>query len=99
MAKGEKEIRRRIKSVKSTQQITRAMKMVASAKLKKLLADKLAFVLTPDFNVLALDFRMFSDPHRVGGWVWRYRVYRARNDRPEIVGLEALHAVVFGNEC
>lgn len=35
MAKGEKEIRRRIKSVKSTQQITRAMKMVASAKLKK----------------------------------------------------------------
>jgi F-type H+-transporting ATPase subunit gamma len=35
MPKGEKEIRRRIKSVKSTQQITRAMKMVASAKLKK----------------------------------------------------------------
>jgi F-type H+-transporting ATPase subunit gamma len=35
MAKGEKVIRRRIKSVKSTQQITRAMKMVSSAKLKK----------------------------------------------------------------
>ncbi len=35
MAKGEKAIRRRIKSVKSTQQITRAMKMVSSAKLKK----------------------------------------------------------------
>ena len=35
MAKGEKTIRRRIKSVKSTQQITRAMKMVSSAKLKK----------------------------------------------------------------
>lgn len=35
VAKGEKTIRRRIKSVKSTQQITRAMKMVSSAKLKK----------------------------------------------------------------
>jgi len=35
MPKGEKEIRRRIRSVRSTQQITRAMKMVASAKLKK----------------------------------------------------------------
>ena len=35
MAKGDKEIRQRIRSVKSTQQITRAMKMVASAKLKK----------------------------------------------------------------
>lgn len=35
MAKGEKEIRRRIRSVKNTQQITRAMKMVASAKLQK----------------------------------------------------------------
>jgi len=35
VAKGEKTIRRRIKSVKSTQQITRAMKMVSSSKLKK----------------------------------------------------------------
>ncbi len=35
MAKGDKEIRQRIRSVKSTQQITRAMKMVASSKLKK----------------------------------------------------------------
>jgi F-type H+-transporting ATPase subunit gamma len=35
MPKGDKEIRGRIRSVKSTQQITRAMKMVASAKLKK----------------------------------------------------------------
>jgi len=35
VAKGEKEIRRRIRSVKNTQQITRAMKMVASAKLQK----------------------------------------------------------------
>ena len=57
------------------------------------------FAITPDFNVLALDFRMFSDPHRVGGGVWRYRVHRARNHRPAVVGLEALHAVVFGNEC
>ena len=35
MAKGEKEIRRRIRTVGNTQQITRAMKMVASAKLQK----------------------------------------------------------------
>ena len=35
MAKGEREIRRRIRSVGNTQQITRAMKMVASAKLQK----------------------------------------------------------------
>jgi F-type H+-transporting ATPase subunit gamma len=35
MPKGDKEIRGRIRSVSSTQQITRAMKMVASAKLKK----------------------------------------------------------------
>lgn len=35
MAKGGKEIRRRIKSVKNTQQITKAMKMVAAARLRK----------------------------------------------------------------
>ena len=35
MAKGGKEIRTRIKSVKSTQQITKAMKMVAAARLRK----------------------------------------------------------------
>ena len=35
MAKGGKEIRNRIKSVKSTQQITKAMKMVAAARLRK----------------------------------------------------------------
>jgi F-type H+-transporting ATPase subunit gamma len=35
VAKGGKEIRRRIKSVKNTQQITKAMKMVAAARLRK----------------------------------------------------------------
>ena len=35
MAKGGKEIRRRIRSVTSTQQITKAMKMVAAARLRK----------------------------------------------------------------
>lgn len=35
MAKGGKEIRTRIRSVKSTQQITKAMKMVAAARLRK----------------------------------------------------------------
>ncbi|MBN2082063.1 ATP synthase F1 subunit gamma [bacterium] len=35
MAKSGKEIRRRIRSVKSTQQITKAMKMVAAARLRK----------------------------------------------------------------
>ena len=35
MAKGGKEIRRRIRSVTSTQQITKAMKMVAAAKLRR----------------------------------------------------------------
>ena len=35
MAKGSKEIRRRIRSVKNTQQITKAMKMVAAARLRK----------------------------------------------------------------
>ncbi len=35
MSKGGKEIRRRIRSVKSTQQITKAMKMVAAARLRK----------------------------------------------------------------
>ncbi|MCL5935208.1 MAG: F0F1 ATP synthase subunit gamma, partial [Firmicutes bacterium] len=30
-----RDIRRRIKSIKSTQQITKAMKMVAAAKLRK----------------------------------------------------------------
>lgn len=35
MAKGSKEIRRRIRSVRNTQQITKAMKMVAAARLRK----------------------------------------------------------------
>ena len=35
MPKGGKEIRRRIRSVKNTQQITKAMKMVAAARLRK----------------------------------------------------------------
>jgi F-type H+-transporting ATPase subunit gamma len=35
VAKGSKEIRRRIRSVKNTQQITKAMKMVAAARLRK----------------------------------------------------------------
>ena len=35
MAKGSKEIRKRIRSVKNTQQVTKAMKMVAASRLRK----------------------------------------------------------------
>lgn len=35
MAKGSKEIRKRIKSIRNTQQVTKAMKMVAAARLRK----------------------------------------------------------------
>ena len=42
-----RDIRRRIKSVKSTAQITKAMQMVASAKMRKAQLAALAAVRTP----------------------------------------------------
>jgi len=58
-----------------------------------------AFAPIPVFYALARRFRMFAATRRVGGRVWRYRFHCTRNGRPAVVGLEALHAAVFGNEC
>jgi len=55
--------------------------------------------LTAALDSLVWSFRMFADTRRVGGGVWRNRLYCARDDRSAVVGLEPLHAVIFGNEC
>jgi hypothetical protein len=57
------------------------------------------FALRPALDSLVWGSRMFADTRRVGSGVWRNRVYCARDDRPAVVGLEPLYAVIFGNEC
>ena len=57
-----REIRRKIQSVKSTQQITRAMKMVATAKLRKAVER-----LDRPFDIVLADGNSFRHE------TWRYR--------------------------
>ena len=79
-----RDIRRRIKSVKSTQQITKAMKMVAAAKLRKSqaaldamrpYADKNQEILGNLLGCLLYTSRDSGDVSNLlpACWVWFYR--------------------------
>lgn len=68
MARTSREIKRRIASISSTQQITRAMEMVAAAKLRKV-QDRVAST-RPYYERLA------------GSWRWYSRRWRVRRGAP-----------------